>query len=345
MTPLDQRPAEAPGRAAPSGPAPFAALDLGTNNCRLLIAQTRKDGFRVVEAFSRVVRLGEGLHDTGRISDHAMDRAVDALRICASKMRRRSVRKARCVATEACRRAENAGDFLARASTEAGVELEVIDPAEEARLAVVGCGPLFARDAPYALVFDIGGGSTELSWVDLSGARPKLIDWVSFPLGVVALTERYGGDRVSADSYAAMVDEAAAAAAPFAERNAVAAHVAAGDAQIVGTSGTVTTLAGVHMGLPRYDRAAVDGRWLPFDAALDIAHQLARADRAERATFGCVGRERADLVVAGCAIMEAVHRIAPGESLRVGDRGLREGILFDFARRRRRRRRRRKPPA
>ncbi|MEM6492290.1 MAG: hypothetical protein AAF684_10385, partial [Pseudomonadota bacterium] len=223
MTPLDDsgRTAQlasptAQRRAPPANPGPCAALDLGTNNCRLLIAQTRKDGFKVVEAFSRVVRLGEGLHDTGRISDHAMDRAVEALRICASKMRRRGVRKARCVATEACRRASNAEVFLSRAAREAGVTLEVIEPAEEARLAVVGCGPLFAADAPFALVFDIGGGSTELSWVDLGGARPRLLDWVSFPLGVVALTERYGGDRISADSYAAMVDEAVAAAAPFA---------------------------------------------------------------------------------------------------------------------------------
>lgn len=347
MTPLDQNPPRPTPRrrSASSGPAPFAALDLGTNNCRLLIARPERGRYRVLEAFSRVVRLGEGLEAHGSLSAAAIERSIEALKICATRMRRRNVREARCVATEACRRASNARHFVERVAEETGVALEIIGPEEEARLAVSGCAPLFEPDRPWGLVFDIGGGSTEFSFVDLRDGRPRLVDYASFPLGVVGLTERYGGDRLAPGDYEAMVERTVMAAADFAGRNDLAARVARGEVQVIGTSGTVTTLAGMHMGLTRYDRSAVDGVRLGFADAIGVARRLAGMDRAERAAQPCIGADRAELVVAGCAIMEAVHRHAPVPDMRVGDRGLREGVLFDFLRRRRRRNRNRHPLA
>ncbi len=321
-------PAEAgPGRAR-GGPV-LAALDLGTNNCRLLIARPDGDGFRVIDAFSRIVRLGQGVAGAGALSGEAMDRTVEALRICAGKMRRREVTLARTVATEACRRARNGAEFVARVKRETGLDLEVIGNAEEAELALAGCRPLFDPAIPDAIVFDIGGGSTELAWLrrDAEGRRLSL-DVMSMPIGVVTLRERYGGDRFGEDAYRAMVAECAARLAPFDARHAIAARARAGKAQMLGTSGTVTTLAGMRLGLRRYVRDRVDGTFLDAGEARRLARALAADDFAARAAQPCIGRERADLIVAGCAILEAIWETWPTDRLRVADRGLREGILL-----------------
>jgi exopolyphosphatase/guanosine-5'-triphosphate,3'-diphosphate pyrophosphatase len=307
----------------------LAALDLGTNNCRLLVARPSSGGFRIVDAFSRIVRLGEGLTASGLLSEAAMDRTIAALRICADKIRRRGVTHTRSVATEACRRAGNCEHFVERVRRETGIEIEIISTREEAELAFNGCAPLLNGHLTRALVFDIGGGSTELGWLTLRpGQMPRLDGWVSVPLGVVNLTERYGGDSITVAAYEAMVAEVAAHLRPFEAAYGIARHVAAGAVQMLGTSGTVTTLAGVHLGLPRYDRSVVDGSYLEFDAIQAISRRLAAMDCASRATSPCIGPERADLVVAGCAILEAICTAWPVGRLRVADRGVREGILF-----------------
>ena len=318
----------------PLGPRPpevYAALDLGTNNCRLLVARATGEGFRVIDAFSRIVRLGEGVSATGRLSEEAMERTIEALRVCAAKMRRRKVTRARNVATEACRRAANGAEFLRRARAETGLHLDVITSGEEARLAVAGCASLLAPDAARALVFDIGGGSTELMWLGRdAGRRPQLDSWVSLPAGVVTLAERYGGREVSPEAFEAMVDHVADALAPFAAQNAMPPE--ATQMQMLGTSGTVTTLAGVHLELARYDRARVDGLWLDFGAANAVARRLRGMTYEQRASHPCIGRERADLVIAGCAILEAIRRAWPMKMLRVADRGVREGVLLSLMR-------------
>jgi exopolyphosphatase/guanosine-5'-triphosphate,3'-diphosphate pyrophosphatase len=318
----------------------YAAIDLGTNNCRLLVARPAADGgFRVIDAFSRIVRLGEGLGGSGRLSEAAMARTVKALTICAAKMRRREVTCLRAVATEACRRAANCDAFLQRVACETGIELEIISNHEEANLAIYGCAPLLDRGISHALVFDIGGGSTELGWMqvpdDSDGpgaagrcAEPVPRGWHSIPIGVVTLTERYGGREVTAEAYAAMVAEVAAAVAPFEAEHNLGALVAEGRLQMLGTSGTVTTLCGVYQGLRRYDRARVDGCYLDFDKAGSVSRRIAAMSYEERAADPCIGPERADLVIAGCAILEALCDIWPVGRLRVADRGLREGILF-----------------
>jgi exopolyphosphatase / guanosine-5'-triphosphate,3'-diphosphate pyrophosphatase len=330
------------GAASASAPTAshFAALDLGTNNCRLLVARPAPwghgGGFRVVDAFSRIVRLGEGLEATGALSEAAMARTLDALKVCAGKIAQRRVCAGRSVATEACRRAANCGEFLARVRDEVGLELEIISTAEEARLVVSGCAPLLHPRLPYAIVFDIGGGSTEIVWLHHGRrhgnrpARPEIHGSISLPFGVVTFTERFGGVEVTPAIYSAMVDVAEAALAPFEHEHRIRRHIAARRVQMIGSSGTVTTLAGIHLALPRYIRAMVDGSTLTFSQIDRVSRHLAGLDLAGRAASPCVGRERADLVLSGCAILDAICATWPVGQLRVADRGVREGILFDL---------------
>ena len=306
----------------------LAALDLGTNNCRLLVAEPAEGGFRVVDSFSRIVRLGEGLASTDLLSDRAMRRTLSALNVCRRIMDRHRVVRARCVATEACRRARNGAAFIQRVRRMTGINLEVLNQQEEARLAMLGCLPLVDPEAEQLLMLDIGGGSTELMWLDrrewLEGGEPG--HTLSMPLGVVTLSESFGsvGD---AEAYARMVETAferlsRAGRMPERSRGSVGPRL-----QMLGTSGTVTTLAAVHLGLRRYDRRKVDGISLPFAAIQAVSSQLRALDERARAAHPCIGVGRADLVVAGCAILDAVHRLWPVERLQVADRGLREGIL------------------
>src|SRR3954463_11654804 len=174
----------------------YGAIDLGTNNCRLLIARPTEGGFTVIDAFSRIVRLGEGLSRSGELSADAMDRAVVALSVCAEKLRRRNVSLSRSVATEACRRAKNGEEFAERVHTETGIVLDIIEPAEEARLAVLGCHKLLEPGDGPALIFDIGGGSTELVLVDQEDGTPRIRAWWSAPWGVVSLTESEGKEAL-----------------------------------------------------------------------------------------------------------------------------------------------------
>jgi exopolyphosphatase/guanosine-5'-triphosphate,3'-diphosphate pyrophosphatase len=313
----------------------YGALDLGTNNCRLLVARPAGPGFRVVDAFSRIVRLGEGLAATGALSEDAMGRALDALKICAGKITGRRVTAGRYVATEACRQAANCDMFLARVREEVGLEIEIISSTEEARLVVGGCAPLLNPRIPYAVVFDIGGGSTEIVWLRLWGGRdrrrrPQILGLVSLPFGVVTLTDRFGGAEVSPATYRAMVAETMTALAPFERTHDILRHVRTGRVQMLGSSGTVTTLAGIHLALPRYTRALVDGSVLTFEQIAVVSAHLAGLDLAGRAANPCVGRERADLVLSGCAILDAICATWPVGQLRVADRGVREGILFDL---------------
>ncbi|MFL6763810.1 MAG: Ppx/GppA phosphatase family protein [Sphingomicrobium sp.] len=305
----------------------YGAVDLGTNNCRLLIARPRDGGFTVIDAFSRIVRLGEGLSRTGELSQDAMDRAVGALSVCADKLRRRNVSLSRSVATEACRRAKNGQDFAERVRRETDIALDIIDPAEEARLAVLGCHKLLEPGDGPALIFDIGGGSTELVLVDQEEGTPRIRAWWSAPWGVVSLTESEGSEALEGPdrllAYKRMRERARRAFANFAttlpeRRDGI---------RLLGTSGTVTTLASVHLALPSYDRRAVDGLHVPMEAMQKISSTIAGMDHQERSSLPCIGSERADLVVAGCAILEAIMEIWPAKNLGIADRGIREGIL------------------
>jgi exopolyphosphatase/guanosine-5'-triphosphate,3'-diphosphate pyrophosphatase len=305
----------------------YGALDLGTNNCRLLVARPAEDGFVVIDAFSRVVRLGEGLAASGRISDAAMDRALAALSVCAEKLRRRRVSLARSVATEACRRAVNGRHFVERVHQETGIALDIISPEEEARLAMLGCHRLLEPGDGPALIFDIGGGSTELVLIDTDGETPRIKCWWSAPWGVVSLTESEGRNPDDpAERLAAFVRMRERVRYAF-RRFAQLLPKEKVDIRLMGTSGTVTTLASVYLALPSYDRRAVDGLMVPAEEMRGVSQALSRMNHEERASLPCIGPDRADLVVAGCAILEAIMDIWPAKTLGIADRGIREGIL------------------
>jgi exopolyphosphatase/guanosine-5'-triphosphate,3'-diphosphate pyrophosphatase len=305
----------------------LAALDLGTNNCRLLVARETADGFEVVDSFSRIVRLGEGLAYTGRLSERAMARTIAALRVCRSIMVRRGVTRARCVATEACRRADNGPAFVERVYRLTGIRLEVLDQEEEASLALLGCLPLVDHEARHLLMIDIGGGSTELMWLDRS--RPSSEGGtvsLSLPLGVVTLSESFGSEP-DPERYDRMVAFVAQRLNGYEQMQQFAHRSLQGSTQVLGTSGTVTTMAAIHLGLRRYDRRRVDGTMLEYGVLDAVGRHLRTLTNAERAAHPCIGKGRADLVVAGCAILDAVCRVWPIERLHVADRGVREGIL------------------
>ena len=319
----------------------YAALDLGTNNCRLLVARPSRRSFHVIDAFSRIIRLGEGLAHSGELSEIAMARTLDALDVCADKMLRRGVTRSRLIATEACRIARNGDDFLDRVRKRTGLSLEIIGRETEARLAVSGCASLIDRRSGGALVFDIGGGSSELIWIDFgpqigdqdferTNVQESVSAWTSLPLGVVTLSERFGGRQVDNDVFEAMVGHVLDLLTPFERQHTIAQQLDSRQAHLLGTSGTVTTVAGIHLGLKSYDRSRVDGCWLHSDDVRAVSGRLLATNYEGRVAEPCIGRDRADLVLAGCAILEALMRTWPCQRLRVADRGLREGILSNL---------------
>ena len=322
-------------RRLASRPPLYAALDLGTNNCRLMVAAPAGRGFRVVDSFSRTVRLGEGLATSGRLGEAAMERALEALAVCADRLSRLRVRRLRAVATEACRKAENGPRFLERVRAETGIVFEVIGPREEAELAVEACASLLAGPEPRALLFDIGGGSTELAWIRAPrpGEPPSdVIGYASIPLGVVTLAERFGERAFERAGFEAMVEEAMVAFRPFDDIHCIADEIARGGVRLIGTSGTVTTVAGVALGLERYARALIDGQTLSgeeTDSALETLFSLGKAGLL---AHPCVGPTRIEFVLPGCAVLSAIRRLWPAPKVTAADRGLREGMLIRLIR-------------
>jgi exopolyphosphatase/guanosine-5'-triphosphate,3'-diphosphate pyrophosphatase len=304
-----------------------AAIDLGTNNCRLLIASPTQTGaFHIVDSFSRIVRLGEGLGTTGELSEAAIARTVAALAVCAERIEKANVDRIRAIATHASRYASNANALVERVAAETGLKLEIVSAEEEARLAAVGCAPLIGRRHDGALVFDVGGGSTEVIWMHRKDDAVETRKAASIPVGVVALAERRSG-VVDRRGFDAMRKEMRELFAPVRESMAgfdIPTH------HLLGTSGTVTTLAGIALGLDRYIRARVDGTWHECSAILRVIDRIVALDHDGRAAIGCVGPDRADLIVPGCAIFAAIHDLWPCAQLRVADRGLREGILREL---------------
>ncbi len=332
-------------------PQYYAAIDLGTNNCRLLIARSVsasstkgakheiQNNFKVVDSFSRMVRLGAGLARTGKLSQKSMDMAVEAIAICADKMKAKSVKRWRCIATQACRAAENGEEFLKRVKTETGLGFETISPRVESRLAVMGVLNIIDTSKDVALVIDIGGGSTELSWVDVRRLRsdkgknrlhrPPISAWASLPIGVVNLSEIYPEDQTDkAGWYAAMKAHVRDEIQKQNKDKQFTNMFKDGHGHIVGTSGTITSLAGVMMNLPNYQRDKIDGIWVDGPALIDTARALSAMSLAQRQITPCVGDDRATMITAGCAILDVVYGLWPSQKVRVADRGLREGVLM-----------------
>jgi len=306
----------------------YAAIDLGTNNCRLLIAQAYGGSFRVIDSFSRIVRLGEGLSGGERLNEQAIERTIAALKVCADKMDVKGIAKSRSIATEACRRASNSEQFYEKVLQETGIELETISPEQEAQLTLDGCAQLLDKKTSQAIVFDIGGGSTEIMWVKCSHNDEAVVQaMLSLPIGVVTLSEQYANGTIKMDQYEEIINQVDQGLAPFDQEHGISDYFSSNKVQMLGTSGTVTTLGGIYLNLPRYDRSKVDGLDMRVDTVSAISERLVKMNHAERAKNGCVGEERADLVVMGCAILEAICRRWPSATIRAADRGIREGLL------------------
>lgn len=338
------------------GEGAIAALDLGTNNCRLLVARPDGPTFKIMDAFSRAVRLGEGVEGSNLLSDAAQDRALKALRICAGKIRHHRVREARLVATEACRRAVNGRDFIRRVNRETGLSMDIITAEEEARLAVAGCAPLIDPEAEQLLVFDIGGGSTELIWIDMSGtpsarrenlvralaplgrgqsetataraAAAHISDWISVPMGVSTLHDRFADIKNDAERFNMMSWHFEERLTPFGPYDIVDRGALTHRLQVIGVSGTATTFGALHLGLKTYDRTRVDGLWMEADGAADVADNLVSMATQDRMMHPGIGRGRSELVISGAAILMTILRLWPVDRFRIADRGLREGILY-----------------
>lgn len=337
---------------APNPPDPatlYAALDLGTNSCRMLIAQPKGSQFHVVDSFSRTVQLGQGLEVTGRLSRASMNRTVSAMRICRHKIERHGVKRLRLVATEACRRAKNSAQFIRQVRRETGLELEIIEPEEEARLAVISCAPLVSTKTEQLLVVDIGGGSTELVWIDLTKvprperpraimrlhrgfshdpgpfAAARVVDWISVPLGVATLRDQFSDVEDDAARFALMswfFEENLSEFSPYSSEQAREGF------QIVGTSGTVTTVAASHLGLRRYDRNKVDGLRMTTDQIDTVIRDYLSLGPEGRRADPRIGKDRQALIMSGAAILQALMRLWPTDRMSVADRGLREGLLY-----------------
>ncbi|HAR52590.1 Ppx/GppA phosphatase family protein [Roseovarius nubinhibens] len=343
------KPVESTAPEQPRSRPLYAALDLGTNSCRMLIAEPRGNQFKVVDSFSKSVQLGSGLEKTGRLSRGSIARTIQALRVCQQKLKRHKVRNMRLVATEACRRAVNGEQFLNRVARETGLKLEIIRPQEEAQLAVVSCAPLVSPKTDQLLVVDIGGGSTELVWIDLTavpeqeriksimqlctgfdrpcddGPRARVVDWISVPLGVATLRDQFQDVEDDAARFALMswfFEENLAEFAPYKEEQAREGF------QIVGTSGTVTTVAASHLGLRRYDRNRVDGLRMTSNEIDTVIRSYLALGPEGRRRDPRIGLDRQALIMSGAAILQALLRCWPTDRLSVADRGLREGMLY-----------------
>jgi exopolyphosphatase/guanosine-5'-triphosphate,3'-diphosphate pyrophosphatase len=313
----------------------YAALDLGTNNCRLLVAAP--DGgqpsshFRVMDSFSRIVRLGEGVNQTGVLSEEAMERTLVALRACQKKLGRYNITSKRFVATEACRRATNGAAFIEHVRGELGLHIDIISSEEEARLAFLGCSSLLDADTSRALVFDIGGGSTELMWVEIDeDGKHRILDWLSIGYGVMNLSDTFGGSNFADVVFSDMVSLLADKMQAFDAKNGIKESVERGEVQLLSTSGTVTTLAAIHLDLPRYDRTRIDGIRLKVSDVRATTHRLQAMRPSERFNHPCIGADRADFIMSGCAIFEAIGGLWPADQIRIADRGVREGIILSL---------------
>ena len=342
-------PVESPAPKPPDPAELYAALDLGTNSCRMLIAQPKGSQFHVVDSFSKSVQLGHGLEKTGRLSRASMGRTVSALHVCRQKIERHKVTRMRLVATEACRRARNAREFIRHIQRETGLKMEIIQPEEEARLAVISCAPLVNRKTHNLLVVDIGGGSTELVWIDISKVpkadraqsimrlhggfhqaktdvpAARVVDWISVPLGVATLRDQFSDVEDDAARFALMSWFFEENLTDFTPYQSIQSQ---DHFQIVGTSGTVTTVAASHLGLKRYDRTKVDGLRMTSAQIDKVIHSYLAMGPGGRRADPRIGLDRQALIMSGAAILQALMRCWPTDRLSVADRGLREGLLY-----------------
>lgn len=318
----------------------YAALDLGTNNCRLLVASVPSSqdrdarspatSLKVYDSFSRIVRLGQGVSQSGLLDDDAIERTLVALKACKKKLSKFQLKGIRFVATEACRRAKNSDTFIDRVRKETNLDVDIISTEEEAELAFMGCAALLLPESTKAVVFDIGGGSTELMWVDVNQPK-KIVDWMSVDFGVMNLADKFGGTNFADMAYNDMVTLLVNRLQEFDEKNQINKVIGQSHVQLLSTSGTVTTLAAIHLDLPRYDRSRIDGITLDVEDVRATTRRLLVMRPSERFNHPCIGSDRSDFIISGCAIFDAISKVWPATKITIADRGVREGIILSLA--------------
>lgn len=310
----------------------YAAIDLGTNSCRLVIATPTPSSFHIVETFSRITRLGEGIINNNELSHAAIRRTINTLKVCSGVLEEYApIVRARYVATAACRRAKNCKYFLELVKKETNLDIEIISSHEEARLAVVGCVPLLNRHIKRALVFDIGGGSTEVSLARMTASGKTLIEgYVSLPYGVVTVSEAFPNHEMTDLAYDTIIERTHKILNEFENKYHISQAIANQEIQVLGTSGTVTVLGAVFLNLSYYNRSVVDGLAMSRQDAMRTINKIRRIGDEGRKKHACIGASKADLTLAGCAIIEGLLSFWDISEITIADRGIREGILLDM---------------
>jgi exopolyphosphatase / guanosine-5'-triphosphate,3'-diphosphate pyrophosphatase len=298
-----------------------AAIDCGTNSIRLLIADVGGEHLTDVTRQMQIVRLGEGVDRTGRISEAALERTKTALVAYGKEIAGHDVARVRMCATSASRDASNAADFRAMVRDVLGIDPEVISGRQEAHLSFLGAVNGLTAEPPY-LVFDLGGGSTEF----VTG-RTGVEQAISMDIGCVRMTERYLHDdppsaaqisAASADITAAV--DVALSSVPGREANT-----------LVGLAGTVTTVTALALGLPVYDASRIHHARVSYEAVARVTTDLLAMTVAERLTLPVMHPGRADVIGAGALILRTIMKRSGQSSLVASEHDILDGIAFGLA--------------
>ncbi len=302
----------------------LASIDLGTLTCRLLIADLfRGCSPHPIHSDRRLLRLGEGVDQTRRLSGAAMDRVIQCLREWRPLIDACGVDAATAVATSAVRDAVNRDEFLDRIQREAGFEVEVITGDEEARRTLLGIRSGLPAGVTEILALDIGGGSTEFIF-DLPGQAPMVR---SIDLGVVRLCERLLHHDPPTDEEVERAREWVRSET----KQAVADMIRHQAATLVGTAGTFTTLAAMAQRLPAYEPARIQNYRLRLSDIQDLEYTLLSRKKADRVGLPGLEKNREEVIAAGAVIVRTVMESLRSDACLVSDLGLREGVLLDLA--------------
>jgi exopolyphosphatase/guanosine-5'-triphosphate,3'-diphosphate pyrophosphatase len=338
--------------------ASIGVTNLHRNFFKVRMSYERR--LKVIDSFAKIISLGEGIKQTGVLSEEAIERTIVALRACKKKLDSHRIYKMRAVATEACRQASNTKSLIERVNSEIGVDLEVISPQEEARLVLKGCSGVISDEKNYGILMDIGGGSTEVVWLKINKGmtRPTIsvIDSISLPFGVVTISDTYTHSKNNQEIYTVLRKNILSTIDTFMKKNNIRTNFSKGDVQVITSSGTTTTLGSLTLGLSTYDRSSVDGKDFSSKKIVEVGEELLSRYLSSTPTTVKLGKEknfitnkffdhvldksseefkifaynRMGLLAAGVVIINSILESIGDCLVRIADRGVREGILYDL---------------
>lgn len=305
----------------------FAAIDLGSRNCRTIVGcQSKAGAFEYIETYSKSVSLADGVAASKKLSRKSMDRTIEALAFCSKVLSRYAGLTYLAVATDAMRRAENASVFIKRVKRELGLIISIITPQEEAYYAALGCIEVLSLETEIFVVFDIGGGSSEIALCRQKSDKDiELIDSLSIPYGVINLLE--SKDHLTFSGYSNLVQKISDLSRDFLNQYATTLDFV-NNFQCIGTSGTTTTVAALNMNLRFYDREKINDSILQFSEILKTVHYVQSLSEDERKLHPYISQSNEDLVLGGLTILEGIVRGLPASTITVTDRGVRDGVVY-----------------